>query len=241
MSIKFHTNLPLDFDPVALSGELLAGVRMQEDVTHWVAVLGQMDREGLARILHEDKRRKAFWINIYNAFNLLKLRVRPAHNKAAKARHFFGRDILVAGHVCSLNDIEHRILRRSRRWWGRGRWQRCWPDAWERAFRVDRLDARVHFALNCGAMSCPPIRAYAAGEIDAQLETATQGYLYTEVELQQDGKLTVSGLFRMYEFDFGGFSGIKAFIQLYRPDLGIIKELRFRDFDGNPLLDHFSD
>jgi Protein of unknown function, DUF547 len=241
MSIKFHTSLPADFDPVAVSADLLAGVREESDVAHLLAALGQWERTELVKSLQDDNRRKAFWINVYNAFNLLKLRAQPAHNKADKARHFFSRDIVVAGQACSLNDIEHRILRRSRRWWGRGRWRRWWPGAWEMACRVDALDARIHFALNCGAVSCPPIRAYTAAEIDAQLDLATQGYLATEIDVMEDGKLKVSGLFRMYEFDFGGLDGVIAFILRYRPELGPVKGLRFKEFDGNPLLNHFSE
>ena len=241
MSIKFHTNpagYPSPLDP---SAELLLAVRMGEPTGEFVNQIGRYSYPDLVEALHEDMSRKAFWINLYNAFNLIKLRERPVVSKQDKARHFFGRGIVVAGVSLSLNDIEHRILRRSKRWWGRGRHTRWWPGRQERALRVDTLDPRVHFALNCGAVSCPPIRFYAAAEIDAQLDLATAGYLATDLELKEDGKLIVSGLFRMYEFDFGGPAGVRAFILRYRPELRACKALEYKRFDGTRLLDHFAD
>jgi hypothetical protein len=40
-------------------------------------------------------------------------------------------------------------------------------------------DARVHFALNCAARSCPPLRAgaYTAARVSAQLDEQARRYL----------------------------------------------------------------
>jgi hypothetical protein len=229
------------FDVIALCEDLLHAVRVGEETTKFQAELAGLPWKHLLQALHADTQRKVFWINIYNAFNLLQLQAQPVHDTAGKAAHFFGRGIAIAGRMFSLNDIEHRILRRSRRWWGRGRFQRWLPPRWEKQLRVDRLDARIHFALNCGAMSCPPIRFYTVEELDAQLELATKGYLEQAISYAEDGIFRLPGLFRMYEFDFGGRAGLQQWIVKYRPDLPTVKGLIFSQFDGNPLLNHFVD
>ena len=40
---------------------------------------------------------------------------------------------------------------------------------------------RIHFALNCGARSCPPIRVYAAAKLETQLNTAARSFCSQEV------------------------------------------------------------
>lgn len=67
-------------------------------------------------------------------------------------------------------------------------------------------DARIHFALNCGATSCPPIRTYTADALDAQLTLATRAYLSSEQAFRLDeasGTAWLSPLFRWYRADFG--------------------------------------
>eukprot|EP00960_Hanusia_phi_P042458 755503-Hanusia_phi.AAC.7 len=42
--------------------------------------------------------------------------------------------------------------------------------------RVVTADPRIHFALNCGARGCPPIRFYRGEDLDAMLSTATRAF-----------------------------------------------------------------
>jgi hypothetical protein len=81
----------------------------------------------------------------------------------------------------SLDDIEHGLLR---------------PE-----FR----EARVHFALNCASVSCPPLAAepYRAATLDAQLDAAARGFFTSDQGLRSDGAtLWVSRLFDWYGDDF---------------------------------------
>ena len=67
-------------------------------------------------------------------------------------------------------------------------------------------DPRVHFAINCGATSCPPIRAYTAQDLDAQLDLATRAYLAAPGGWRLDeatGTVHLSRLFRWYRREFG--------------------------------------
>ena len=67
-------------------------------------------------------------------------------------------------------------------------------------------DPRIHFAINCGASSCPPIREYLAERLDAQLDLATRAYLASPTGYRLDEgarTLHVSRLFRWYRREFG--------------------------------------
>ena len=72
------------------------------------------------------------------------------------------------------------------------------------AFMVDKVDPRIHFALNCGASSCPPIAVYDAESLAQDLETATEGFLEQSVTLNAETKsVNLSQLFQWYRVDFG--------------------------------------
>ena len=78
---------------------------------------------------------------------------------------------------------------------------------------VAKIDYRIHFALNCGAKSCPPIAFYSAQKINQQLELATVSFLETETDIFADKKeLHVTTLFKWFFADFGGRKGIRQII-----------------------------
>jgi len=82
---------------------------------------------------------------------------------------------------------------------------------------VQELDARIHFALNCGAESCPPIAFYEVENIDAQLELATTGFLQGSTKYDLDNnEVTVSRILSWYRGDFGGKKGIVTWLQKYK-------------------------
>ena len=47
----------------------------------------------------------------------------------------------------------------------------------ERACLALDLDPRIHFGLNCGAKSCPPIRVYSPKNLDSQLNRPAASFL----------------------------------------------------------------
>ncbi len=75
-------------------------------------------------------------------------------------------------------------------------------------FVIQRPDPRIHFALNCGAVSCPPILVYHitdADEFNLQLEMATSLYLMDHVSLREKDEsyvISISPLFQWYREDF---------------------------------------
>ena len=45
----------------------------------------------------------------------------------------------------------------------------------------DPLDPRIHFALVCGAKSCPPIKVYTSGALEEGLEAAASAFCEGEL------------------------------------------------------------
>jgi len=68
------------------------------------------------------------------------------------------------------------------------------------------MDPRIHFALVCGARSCPPIGFYEAAEIDFQLELAAASFINSsQVKvLPQKRIILISMIFKWYQGDFEG-------------------------------------
>jgi len=230
-----------DPDPVALSGDLLYAVRTGGDTDELRRSLRDLDPERLARDLGDDGARKAFWINVYNAYTQILLDGRDGYGSKRK---FFGADrVPVAGHDLSLDDVEHGILRRSRLSFGLGYVRR--PDflvgEFEKRMRVDRVDPRIHFALNCGAASCPPIARYTREGIDEELDLAAESYLGSEVAYDPAaGRARVPRLLLWYRGDFGGRSGIYEHLRRYGPvPEGERPSVSYRDYDWSIELENF--
>jgi hypothetical protein len=240
--VQTTTDQPGTADPLELAREFLLAVRRGEDPDAHAAALDSLGDDGLAAALGDDDARLAFWTNVYNAAVQRALAADP--DRYDSRRRFFGRPVVtVAGHPLSPNDIEHGILRGSMSSLGLGYLPRLRPDAFERRHRVETLDSRVHFALNCGAAACPPIAAYDADRVDEQLRLATESYLEATVEYDEAAGLArVPRLFLWYVGDFGGRSGTRAFLR----DHGVVPgdaspRIRYQSYDWRLSLGEFAD
>lgn len=147
--------------------------------------------------------------------------------------------MVVAGHALSPNAIEHGILRRSALTFALGYLNNPIPSRFERLHRVERLDPRVHFALNCGARSCPPFAAYEAQRLGAQLDAAARAYLASETTLDAGGEsVRVPRLLLWYLGDFGGRPGILRQLHRYGVvDAGQSPRITFGAYDWTPAID----
>lgn len=127
----------------------------------------------------------AFWIDAYNALTLkLILDHYPLESIKDIGSPWKRKLIGVEGRELSLDEIENDVIRRQ----------------WD--------EPRIHFALNCAAVSCPPLRAgaYTGAGLDAQLEEQTRAFLSDSAtnRLDADGKLHLSKIFQWYGEDFEG-------------------------------------
>ena len=144
-----------------------------------------------------------FWLNIYNASVQVQLQ-KGVDNYADKDRFFNRHWINISGKSFSLNDIERGILGRK----GNAEYLE--------KIRCKKSDPRIHFALNCGANSCPPIRIYSPKTVQQELDLATQAFLNNNSSFSlQTNTLTVDELFDWYSSDFNGENGIVALHKEY--------------------------
>ena len=106
----------------------------------------------------------------------------------------------------TLNEIENGILR-SNRASGATLFLKPFSEGDPRLkLSLPEADPRIHFALNCGAKSCPPLRIYDGRYVQNQLTVATKEYLETDEGILVDvvnNSIKLSKLFDWYEVDFG--------------------------------------
>ena len=172
------------------------------------------------KTLDTQARMLAFWINLYNAMIIdavIRYRVNQSVTEGylGVVRFFRKAAYEVGGLQMSLEDIEHGILRANR-----GN-----PFLPGRQFRstdprlgwvVSPMDPRIHFALNCASVSCPPIGFYSPEAIDQQLDLASANFVQNEVQIiPSQGTVRLSKIFDWYQVDFGGQGGVLKFILKY--------------------------
>lgn len=148
----------------------------------------------------------AFWINVYNALVIhgaLRFRV---SRRMTEIPGFFRRAAYdIGGRVYNLDVIEHGILRGNRGHPLRVVVPQLMPWDRRRGLVLRPFDARIHFALNCGAVSCPPLRHYTADHIDDELELAARSFVAgggVAVD-PEGGGVRLSRIFLWYARDFG--------------------------------------
>lgn len=182
-----------------------ASVARAADLAAYLVQLEAADPRALA-----GPERLAFWINAYNAHTIHAVAI---HKPATSIKDIVLPDrtgqkgtvwkapiVKVGGRTYTLDEVEHDAIRKS--------------------FK----DPRVHFALVCAALSCPPLRleAYTGARLEEQLEDQARSFLHGRAKgCRVDaarGVLHVSEIFRWYQEDFGDDVAIGRYIARYLPD-----------------------
>ncbi len=166
--------------------------------------------------------RLAFWINLYNAMvihSVIELDVKRSVAGRLAGLDFFRKAAYsIGGQRVSCDDIEHGILRLNRGHPFLPGPQFASSDP-RRAWIIEPMDARIHFALNCASRSCPPIRVYTAEALETQLDMATRSYIASDVMIApEENAIHLSSIFKWFSSDFGGRDGIIDFLLSYLPD-----------------------
>ena len=99
-----------------------------------------------------------------------------------KRKLYTGKHLKIAGYPISLDEIEHGILRKGKWKYSLGYFNTPFWTKFIKKSQVEKLDYRIHFALNCGAKSCPPIAFYNTDSLEEELQMATQSFLAQETE-----------------------------------------------------------
>ncbi len=158
----------------------------------------------------------AFWINTYNLLAIYgvisQLKNKPGFGKKGlkgvlqKVSFFSKKKCTIAGDLYSLSSIENKILRRKLK------------------------EPRIHFALVCGASSCPILKdgLYSSDNLNSELNLASKLFINSSggVELDKDNNVIhLSKIFKWYRKDFGGDKkSVLNFISRYHDEGTYIKE-----------------
>ncbi len=153
----------------------------------------------------------AYWINAYNAFTIdLIVDNYPVSSilKLDNGKTWDVQRIALGGKKYSLNQIENEIL------------------------RPKFKDARIHFAINCAAKSCPPLynRAFTAANLQGALEQRTRQFVNNPAynSIAADGA-AVSKIFEWYAVDFGD---LREYLNRFsETQLKIEAAIRFQEYD----------
>ena len=163
----------------------------------------------------------AYWINAYNAFTI-KLIIDHYPVKSIKdikkgipfvsdtwTVNFFK----IGGKSFDLNKIEHGIV------------------------RPKFNDPRVHFALNCASMGCPPLlnEAYTADKLSTQLDSQAKRFINdgTHNKIESSKKAKLSKIFSWFAGDFKKAApSVIEFINRYATTkLSASADLEYGDYD----------
>ena len=233
----------IEEDAVDWSIKLLEAARYQHDAAPIYKKLANISLDVLDQQLSNDDLKKTFWINIYNAVVQLEL-TQNASLFDNRGRFFSTERVTIAGKELSLDDIEHGIIRGSRSKLTLGLTKKLMVPDYERKLRTKKRDGRIHFALNCGAKSCPPVATYHPDRIEEQLKESTQKFLMeSSTYLKDENKVQVTTLFSWFRGDFGGLQGVvKNYLIPYHiiPE-GSDPKLEFAKYDWTLSLGNYID
>ncbi|MCB9081397.1 MAG: DUF547 domain-containing protein [Lewinellaceae bacterium] len=153
----------------------------------------------------------AFWINAYNAFTVkLILDHSPLTSimDVDKGKAWDRKWINIGDKTYSLNNIENDIL------------------------RPQFKDARIHFAVNCAARSCPPLlnKAFTAAQLEDQLNLQARKFINNSRFNQLQGnQAKVSKVFEWYSADFGN---LVSFLNRYaKTKLSANAKISYLEYD----------
>ncbi|XP_038057106.1 uncharacterized protein LOC119728784 isoform X2 [Patiria miniata] len=181
------------------------GMKDSPKFQQYVKHTAELIRVDIAAATREEK--LAFFINVYNALVIhANVQEGPPTNIWQRYKFFNRTCYIIGGHIYSLQDIENGVLRSNRK--GIGQFSRPFSKNDPRLnIALETPEPLVHFALVCGAKSCPPIKTYSAKGIYDELKLAAQAFLESSdgcMVLPDKNEIRLSKILQWYKVDFGG-------------------------------------
>jgi uncharacterized protein DUF547 len=168
---------------------------LKKEITALRAFLDQLaaiSPENRVELFATEGESKRYYLTAYNAHVLYHAAAAYPERRALWSRVglFKNKEITLGGRKLTLNDLEHNIIRKQ------------------------FLDPRIHFYLNCGAVSCPPLKAKAIayGATESELEEAARAFIndQSNAHFDEDRRtLFLSKIFDWYEEDFINYLRVK--------------------------------
>jgi len=151
--------------------------------------------------------RLAFWINAYNALAIQGILLGDSPlSTTGKYQFFIARKFIVGGGELNLWGLEHKLL-------------------------IPLAEPRIHFAINCASLSCPPLRAgvYSAASLDRQLEHAARLFINDPTRNHFDRRNKVAQLSRIFDWYADEFErrdgSVQRYLARYVNDAALVREL----------------
>lgn len=218
-------------DPLEFSENLFLAIRTEQDYGAYIDTIQRMDLDHLEKDLNTPKKKLAFWMNTYNSLVQIKAIKNPSSFKNRDS--FFKKaDNKFGGKLISLDDIENGILRR-----------KSVDNSKEfvAKFRVEKLDYRIHFTLNCGATSCPPIAYYDYEKLESQLQLAEDFFVTSNSTYDNSSNtLNTSEIFKWFEGDFGGKQGVLNLMKKHKViPASSVPKITYEKYNWNLDLDNY--
>ncbi len=156
-------------------------------------------------------KKMAYWINAYNAFTI-KLIVDnypvSSITKLYNGKPWDQKWIKLDGQTYNLNNIENDIL------------------------RPQYKDARIHFAVNCAALSCPPIlnQAWTENNLNQLLEKQAKAFINNpKFNTIESNEIEISKIFEWYAVDFGN---IVDYLNRYsKTKISANAKVKYKEYD----------
>jgi glutaredoxin len=160
--------------------------------------------QGISLSSMNEKTRLAFVIMLYNI--MIKHAFVKVGTPGVPVGPFFEHvKYNIGGLFFSFSDLENGILRGNRIPPGHAQPLFGYGDP-RRDLSLSTVDPRIHFALNCGASSCPPIKKYTTDAIEEELRIVAMSYAESDDNIRLDEEhdtLYLNQIFNWYGPDFG--------------------------------------
>ena len=226
-----------------LSSDFVDRVIHDQPVDKHLEIFKNINADSLDAALDTPRKRLTFWINVYNGYTQHFLKTDPSLYKKDRNAYFDKDQIAIADYNVSFNDIEHGILRKGATIWSKGYIRvRAFREDFVQKYAMETVDYRIHFALNCGAASCPPVVAYREDVVAEQLNANSRFYLNNQVKYKKDENVVmVPALMSWFSADFGGDDKEKRGILREYDALpeGVDPEIKYLDYDWTMKIENY--
>ena len=153
----------------------------------------------------------AYYINLYNAATVaLVLDHYPIQSIKEIPNRWKRKWIALGDKTTSLNDIEHKILR-----------------------KMD--EPRIHFAINCASYSCPKLlnQAFTSDNLERLLDKTAVDFINDPKRNRFEGeRAELSQIFKWYKSDFTENGSLRSYVnQFVENPLGKAAKISFMDYD----------